>query len=680
VKALLKHPEARWLAGLLAFTTLATSLYLAFATGPIRQAFGSEPDWFAPSLMWAAGRGLITPVPESVPGLTEFLREQSKSFDIDTIPDNVATWDLSPFCQTHRYLLYAVGVVWWLFGVSWETIKLVPLLAHMVATAALYGLFRLGCGRRVAVLGAAFVMLSPPVLAMLPSVRDFCKMPFFMLIFLVLGLLVRGAHSPSRHLGLAAGLGALCGVGIGFRQDFMACIPPCLVAVALLSPTLSTWKHRVAAVGLLLATFFITGWPVLGAIQRENGAVSSHSLAQGLSTEAESRLNFGGASYELIESSNDNLVHAAVYNFDRRAGHHEPMQNYLSPVYGDAGRRFFRAVALTFPYDLSMRAFAAVRACFKILPNAPPEFAYTAHFENGAIKAWAALFAWPAWLVSLAALPCAAAVVLVLLGIRPRWGLGMVLLALYFTGYTSVLFQYRHAFHLAFIAPFLVCVALSGLLSQGWKAEAFSLRRGAAWSAGLVVAAVGALMLLSLVQSARVAPLIQQHQSAKLELIPTTRTTEKETATLTLSSSITPPVSADAGQMEAPSAYVALRFDALPPGGSFDIVYDTPNPGNDFSRTVRVPSHFARYTGPATCYFPVYEAATAKVPEVGFKAATTHPVVYERARFSGVRLPSASSATLHQVANADAFPFFHTLWLTPDEDTMRLHKRWIIAP
>jgi hypothetical protein len=76
----------------------------------------------------------------------------------------------------------------------------------------------------------------------------------------------------------------------------------------------------------------------------------------------------------------------------------------------------------------------------------------------------------------------------------------------------------------------------------------------------------------------------------------------------------------------------------------------------------------------------VYEAATAKVPEVGFKAATTHPVVYERARFSGVRLPSASSATLHQVANADAFPFFLTLWLTPDEDTMRLHKRWIIAP
>jgi len=657
------------------------TLHLFVYTGKVIEGYGPEAEWFTPAILWASGHGLRTPVPEGVPGLPKFMRGTADAVSLETLSAAPPTWDLSPFCQTHRYLLYLVGIVWWMFGVSWTTLKLVPLVEYLVSTALLYGVFRLGCGRRVAWVGTAFVMLSPPVLAMLPSVRDFGKMPFFFGIFLLLGLLMKGGGRRQVPW-IAAGLGLLCGVGLGFRQDFMACMPACLAAILFLPDTAGvSWKQRMSATAICVVALITSGWPILAAIDRENGAVSSHSLAQGLSTEAEARLGFGGASYELLETTNDNLVHAVIQGHDRRSGGTAPLDQYLSPAYGDAGRSFFRAVALTFPYDLSARAFAAVGASFGVLKNAPADLERSRNFEGTLIRTIDNVYRFPAWALALLGLPCALAVIACLLVLRLRTGLALLALTLYFTGYTSILFQYRHAFHLAFVAPLFVAFALTGLLQR--KAILASIRehdaikRGLLVGAAVVVAAFASLGILRLIQQARLAPLVAQHRAATLSAIQLSQEQEGDHVFLRVTEDVTggmanPPKN----QMDVSSAYVALRWRALPSNAQVEVVYASENPGSDLSRVVSAP----RSTTPgeaATLFFPIYETASAAPLPQDANVALYAERPFQRARFIGVRLRTPDAAAcegLYRVEQADAFPFHLWLWLTPDDDSMKLYK------
>jgi hypothetical protein len=684
----LASADVRAVAALMLLCGGVASVYLFGVTGSILAGYGPEAEWFTPAILWISGHGLITPQPGGIPGLQEFMRGAVDHFDIAQLPEQPATWDLSSFCQTHRYLLYAVGIAWSLFGVSWTTVKLVPLAAYLASTLLLYGLFRLVSGRKTACFGAALVMLSPPVLAMLPSVRDFCKMPFFLAIFLLLGILIKHPLSTRRYLALAAGLGALCGIGIGFRQDFLACVAPCVAGVLLLAPFDGAvpLKHRMLAALAVLAALVITGWPVLGAIQRENGAVSSHSLAQGLSSEAEARLGIGGASYELLETTNDNLVHANIYTFDRRAGHSEVMENYLSPAYGDAGRRFFRAVALTFPYDLSLRAFAAVNASFRILSNAPRDLAQSPIFQNSMMSIVSRIYAIPAALVSAVGLCCAIAVFFVLLSLRPHAGLAWLALFLYFTGYTSVLFQYRHAFHLAFVGPLFVAAAFTGLHQRAtlWPAlrAPGRLRRGLLLGGACIAAMLVALGGLRGVQGLRVHALLPMYQQAKLAQLETTSEAAGGMLHLRPSMDVTGGASRPpAGLMDVSSAYVALQWKTLPAGARVEVVYDTRSVGCDFSRTIIPPDVLEGYTGPATLFIPIYESSAAK-PYDGSQPLYAN-VEFERARFAGVRIRQEDAPQLEGfqfVEHPESFPFFLTLWLSPDASHMRLRKGWLASP
>ncbi len=679
----MRHRDLLATISLLLLCSVVAAIQLFAYTGKVIQGFGPEAEWFTPAILWASGHGLRTPVPEGIPGLPEFMRGVADTVSLDAIPPAPQTWDLSPFCQTHRYLLYFVGVVWWLFGISWTTLKLVPLIEYVLSTALLYGIFRLGCGRRMAWVGTAFVMLSPPVLAMLPSVRDFGKMPFFFGIFLLLGLLMKGGGGTRKLPWIAAGLGALCGVGLGFRQDFMACMPACLAAILLLPDAATiSWKHRVSAAAICVAALALSGWPILAAIERENGAVSSHSLTQGLSTEAEERLGFGGASYELLESTNDNLVHAVIQGYDRRSGGTAPLDQYLSPAYGDAGRRFFRAVALTFPYDLSARAFAAVRASFGILRNAPADLQRSPNFEGALIRALDGVYRAPAWVVSLLGLPCALAVALWLLAAKPRTGLALLALTLYFTGYTSILFQYRHAFHLAFVSPLFVALAATGLHQREAALAAIqapgALRRGLLLGATTAMAAFASLGLLHLAQQARLSPLVAKYRSATLSPIGLTQEVKDGHVLLRVSEDVTggatnPP----RNQMDVSSAYVALRWRSLPSDAQVEVVYASENFGSDLSRTVSAPA-VTQSGEAATLFFPIYETASAAPLPKDADVALYAERPFQRARFVGVRLreqDAASCEGLFHVEQADAFPFHLWLWLTPGNSGMRLHKR-----
>jgi hypothetical protein len=659
---------------------IASSVYLFAFTGPMSPSHGPEPTWFSPAIMVATGHGLTAPVPASAPGLPEFLLQQTLTFDATTLPPDVKTWDLDSFSSTHRYLLYSVGWVWRLFGVSWQTIKIVPLLSHILSAVLLYGLFRLLSRPLTSSLACTFVMLSPPVMAMLPSVRDFCKMPFFLGILLILGVLASRPLGYRQCLAAAVALGMLCGIGLGFRQDFLACIPPAILGVALIShgPDLS-WRRRLACAALVPVAFLVSGYPVLRAVLAENGAVSSHSLAQGLSTEAMARLGVGGGSYALLPTTSDTLVHAVITNHAQRNGFQEPIEQYLSPAYGEAGRAYFRQVARTFPYDLALRAFAAVWASFKTLPMAPIELEGSPLTDNAWYRVLVPVYGFPAWLLGWAGPLAALLVVAGLGGIRPQSALALLLLGLYFTGYTSVLFQFRHAFHLAFIAPWFVIACAVGARKIWATPSSFSARKGAAFVLGMLVVILSAMTLLRLHQHHQVRGLMEQYrQSARTELgVEKSETVGGELLAPRLS--IEQAAAGNRNLMESPSTLLAVEFKAGRIPSEFRMLYDAKAGGSDFSETVTLPEHLADSGGPLTYCFPVYLAASYVNPEGATPDGVNLNLTVARARFKGIEVPDSCGDCVEGISefsHPEALPFFLYAWLSPDEADMRLHHRW----
>lgn len=659
---------------------IAASVYLFVFTGPMSSAHGPEPTWFSPAIMVAAGHGLTAPVPASAPGLPEFLLQETLSFDTDALPVDLKTWDLDSFSSTHRYLLYSVGWVWRLFGVSWQSIKIVPLLSYILSSVLLYGLFRLVSKPLLSSLACAFVMLSPPVMAMLPSVRDFCKMPFFLGILLILGLLASRPLGYRQCLAAAVGLGMLCGIGLGFRQDFLACVPPAILGVALIShgPDLS-WRRRLACAALVPLVFLISGYPVLRAVLAENGAVSSHSLAQGLSTEAMARLGVGGGNYALLPTTSDTLVHAVVTNHARRAGFQEPIEQYLSPAYGEAGRAYFRQVAWTFPHDLALRAFAAVWASFQTLPKAPIELAGAPLADNAWYRVLPLVYGFPAWLLGWAGPLAALLVVGGLGGIRPKSALALLVLTLYFTGYTSVLFQFRHAFHLAFIAPWFVIACAVGARRTWAAPSSFSARKGAAFILVMLVAMLSAMTLLRLHQHREVHGLMQLYRQSDRSAL---KVEEGETDAGQLLApwlSIEEAAAGNMNLMESPSAMIAVEFKAGTTPREFRVLYSAVAGGSDFSETVTLPEHLSRSRGPLTYCLPVYLSASYVNPEGSTPDGVNLNLTLARARFKGIEIPDSFEDCVERVSefsHPEALPFFLYAWLSPDESEMRLHHRW----
>lgn len=683
--SLLRHPDLHAALALMLVSAVLASTYLFRYTEPIGPQHGIETDWFSPAVMLAAGRGFVTPVPLETPGLADFLLQRSLTFDSTALPESVPTWHLSSFCQTHRYLLYAVALVWKLFGISWESIKLVPLIAHVISTVLLYGLFRLIAGRKVAGLAALFVMLSPPVMAMLPSVRDFSKMPFFFGILLLLGILATRPSPRVCFLG-ALGLGALCGIGLGFRQDFLACLPPAMLGVALLPATSPAfpWKRRLVAAALVPLAFIVTGFPIFHAVLAENGAVSSHSLAQGLSTESLEDAGLGGAPYALLATRNDNLVHATITTYAERAGMNLTINQYLSPEYGEAGRAFFRHVAFTFPYDIALRAFAAVRASFEIMREAPRELANSPLLNNAFARALVLAYALPAAALALAGPLFAIAFCIVLAGKNARIALALALITLYFTGYTSVLFQFRHAFHLAFVGPwFLIACVAGGLRWRQLQQEnttPFSLGRAFVGSALFIALAIVSLLVLRGYQHAQVRELIAGYRAAALTPLHTAPIPDGNSLLLAPQLELVIPgeTPENINLMQTPSACLALQLNPAPADFAFEVVYDAPVGGNDFTQTITLPPSLVSSSAPLTCYFPVYLAATYVHHEVGTPDGVHLDVKPERAKFLGVRLAQEHATTikgLYRIAAPEALPFFLQLWLPEDQEPSPLNLR-----
>ncbi|MCC6487679.1 MAG: hypothetical protein IT364_09280 [Candidatus Hydrogenedentes bacterium] len=249
---------------------------------------------YGPAVMLASGHGFVNPISSTVPGLEDFLSTKTSFLDAAGIPSIVGTQPLTQLQTRWLYQLHCAGMLWSFFGISWKALLPMYGVFFGLNSVAVYALFRLVMGLIPSLVGTAAVTLSPFNLYYLPFLRDYSKAPFILFSIAILGYLVKCDLRWRSRFALAAALGVLLGVGLGFRKDVVICVPAGILTLALLipgNPWHEKWK-RLGAIGLLMTGFLAAGWPMLRGMQ-EKGGTTSHVLILGLKEPFDEALGIG---------------------------------------------------------------------------------------------------------------------------------------------------------------------------------------------------------------------------------------------------------------------------------------------------------------------------------------------------------------------------------------------------
>jgi len=421
--------------------------------------FGPQPyyyqPYFEPAVMVACGKGFVVARPQ-VPEMVPFLLRQTDHFDCSAIrPDApLGTEDLFQR-GSWRYLLAVVGYTWRIFGVAWTALG--PLFGVLfgLSIAAVYAIFRLGMGPLLSVAGAAAIAFSELHLKYLFGLRDYSKTPFTLALIGLLGAMVVGRPSWRRTLAIAAGYGAVLGIGYGFRTDFLIDVPPFVLATLFFLPggLAHNLRLKTAAIVTCLVTFNVVGYPVISTQQTSRSGCQYHVVAMGFASSFNATLGVLPAPYDVSREYLDEYAFTEVTSHAARVKPGIGHIGFCEPEYGLATRDFLVEIARRFPADILVRAYAAVLRIVE-LPFSP----VPGHDdEDGRVPDYAAGHG-----VGLAVVTTAIVVMMV-----ADWRLGCFLLGfvLYFGGFPAIQFDHRHFFHLEFIlwwaALFMVQAAVS---------------------------------------------------------------------------------------------------------------------------------------------------------------------------------------------------------------------------
>ena len=635
-----------------------------------------ELGYYRAAVMMAAGKGYHTPsgavIPES---FEQFMAFERTSLPQEELADMTAL-GMDPFQARHRYLGYAMALTWWLFGLSWYSLKVMLLLFYSVSAVLVYYVLRLGMNRVFSAAGAMCFAMSPIVLSFLMQIRDFSKAPFVLGALLMLALLAARPSSKRRYLRLAAGIGALIGVGLGFRHDVMACIPPALAVLAFCpraEPRVPV-RQRLAGMGVMFLTFIAAGFPVLLSLSH-TGNMTYHHTIMGLATANHAQLGMGRASYQLMPCPRDNYAHAVRSNYAvRELGMLPPEPE--EPAGAKAGRRFLMAYAATFPGDLVARAYAA---SLQMLGDTCAEITYVPTvlvqrvlpFFQSAGNHFARYG------------PAYAAVALLMLAWRSLRlaALGGFLL-LYFTAYTSIQFQFRHVFHLTFIpfALFLFVVHQSGAALWRWRHNGARLKRNGALRAGGLRAAaflaVACLLLGGIFYGARAwqhwrtGRMLARYQAARVERLGVTEVSQNGRVLFAQADRPYPKMPPAWRQHihgnEVHMDYLMVELATNAPYRQLFIEYEGERPESGYVDMVYAGPTGSGDSGVTRFFFPVYEIFDEECEGCA-----------DARRFRGVALEEAYAHEfrgLYRVKNIESFPLLLFVTLPPDSGAFRRYK------
>jgi hypothetical protein len=424
---------------------------------------------FGPAVMFALGKGLVNP--QLVPGdaVEEFLDLRVPRLDPERVPTMVPG-EFNQFQNSFRYLLIAAGLWWRLTDIAWAQLAGLAGLMHAGSVVATYMLIRLFAPAMPAAIGALWFALSPLPLEYAASLRDFSKAPF---VLAAIPLILAAAFrlEAARSLVLASAmLGAIIGIGLGFRMDVVVMVPIGLASIVLFRgryPWAALRQKAVAAL-VLTAMLTLTSWPVLSRMAA-GGSNAFHFILLGCSEWFDTRLGVEQASYTLLPFYSDEyLINQLRFRSISTRGVDARMP---SAGYDDIGREQWLMWVRHFPADVHTRLVSAINVVLNLPFRNPPAERAAGWFS------WLNAFDGWGWAIGIGLLVAAARQAL------PLALLAALLLAA-LTGYPSLQFDPRHYFHLQAV-PIAAIVAMTwaALAAAVNAARRRSLPAPAAWIA-----------------------------------------------------------------------------------------------------------------------------------------------------------------------------------------------------
>ena len=423
--------------------------------------------YFEPAVMIACGKGFNISETQPKP-LEDFLFQRRDSVSCRDLPSDLKVGQQYLYQGAWYYLELAVGSYWRIAGISWSGMGPLFGLFFGINIALAYAICRLGSGRMWALFAAASLAFSSTQLLNLPHLRDYAKAPFTLALVLIIGLIVTRPVCRRTLLLLAAAYGAVLGIGYGFRTDFLADLPVLIVVMFafLDGGVLRNLALKATAGALLVATFVVVSWPISSTVYTKGGC-QWHVALLGLQPPFDNNLHIIPAPYDFGGSYADGYLDRVVNGYARRRQPGLQPMVFCSHEYDVQSGRYLRDIALTFPADMAVRAYASVIQIVE-LPfrrwRPPPIDGWFPHLYGARVRLVQPADQWGTY-VTVVALLMAGAVSI-------RLGLALVFLLAYFGGYPAIQFQERHYFHLEFIGWWAVAFVGHQLAASAWSLRA----------------------------------------------------------------------------------------------------------------------------------------------------------------------------------------------------------------
>lgn len=290
------------------------------------------------AILWACGHEFLFPK-HTITELIPFLKGQALSFDCKTLPVLDLHNTTSEFAGVQPYLTWSVALLWKWFGVNYQALSPLIFILWGAYTSGIYLLFRQFCNKWIAILAALFICLSPVMIHMIGSLRDFSKAPF---IIWALFLLIRTIKQPVKN-GLKAYIppvmaGAIAGLGMGFRSDlyFLLPIGTVFLLIGFCDPHIKSILRQVFSRAKICiafaAAFIIFASPILK--NGGPGAVGGVFIMQGMSEPFRKNVKLEPASYITGWAYSDELTVSSIAASEREKNPEKWDKNELAATPG----------------------------------------------------------------------------------------------------------------------------------------------------------------------------------------------------------------------------------------------------------------------------------------------------------------------------------------------------------
>jgi tetratricopeptide (TPR) repeat protein len=592
---------------LLILVQLVLIYFCAFVDWQGPGDFGGNYN-YVPAVMIAAGKGLKDveiALVEDIPALDQFIRFESMCLDPNLLPEDMPIIEANDLHRIYQYLLYTVGYLWRVFGISWNVLRVLLVFFLLCCATLIYGISRLMLPPLWSLLVAHAFVWNSAVLDTMYSFRDFSKALFILSAVYILGTMIKKRPDRWRYIGGAVLIGAILGVGMGFRRDMQVILPFSLVILA--TCRLQVLRHafywRLAAVMLSVLVFTVLSSPILMNFYNSRW-LNAHDTIMGFATQSDESLGLlEPASYEKHLLQSDVYTTYQVFSafrygiFDGTGA--DVTRPFSNEAYHDYLYRYILYTIGMFPADFLSRAYAAVlRSCVGVgqtwlLPFRVFEV-FGLIFVGVGLMSIATFYPYRAW--------------------------QLLLMLCLFCGGTSIQYGTRHAFHTTLIPYLFGCFVLyhtihiytarrdsNTRLSPRWVwrwALCLSL-----WTLVTGLAFWVPLKMVQGIQASQVKHLQKAYRNADRVSVPHVRISGWENGTL-----IRPSSANSCKEHSTPNIHNSVEmtiyvayFDASVEALDVTLVYEYYNSGDDLGGVATCHTENNVAPGKISFYFPVYE-------------------------------------------------------------------------